>query len=115
MYQAFTALKVALSDNPVLIPYAPGAPTTVTTDASDFALGALQAQDRGNGFHPVPFESSKLSPAQLRHAMDMPAMPACRHACPAQGSHQQDPVEGLVAGLLYMGHACVQAPAQALP
>lgn len=36
----------------------------VTTDASDFAVGAVLSQDNGDGtgFHPVAFESRKMSP-----------------------------------------------------
>ena len=78
--QAFTALKAALSDTPVLIPYTPGAPTTVTTDASDFALGAVLAQDRGNGFQPVAYESRKLSPAERNYATHEKETLAIKHA-----------------------------------
>lgn len=64
----------------MLIPYTPGAPTTVTTDASDFALGAVLAQDRGNGFQPVAYESRKLSPAERNYATHEKETLAIKHA-----------------------------------
>ena len=65
---AFESLKAALTSTPCLIPFHPGAPTTLTTDASDLAIGAVLMQDVGNGPQPVAFNSRKLSPAERNYA-----------------------------------------------
>ena len=65
---AFASLKAALTNTPCLIPFHPGAPTTLTTDASDLAIGAVLMQDVGNGPQPVAFNSRKLSPAERNYA-----------------------------------------------
>ncbi len=65
---AFASLKAALTNTRCLIPFHPGAPTTLTTDASDLAIGAVLMQDVGNGPQPVAFNSRKLSPAEQNYA-----------------------------------------------
>jgi hypothetical protein len=68
---AFDNLKTAITTAPVLQPFddAPGVHTRITTDASGVAVGAELAQSHDNGrtWHPVAFESRKLSPAEQRY------------------------------------------------
>jgi hypothetical protein len=67
---SFHALKQALTLPPVLQPFndAPGVLTRVTTDASGRAVGAELAQSTdGKVWHPVAFESRKLTPAEQRY------------------------------------------------
>ena len=65
--EAFEHLKKALSETPVLAIPDPDLPFTVTTDASDIALGAVLSQDQGKGDQPVAFESRKLSSAKKNY------------------------------------------------
>src|SRR4051812_7734578 len=64
---AFEELKVKLTTAPVLLLPDPNKPFTVTTDASDFAIGAVLTQDNGKGEQPVTYESRKLLPAELNY------------------------------------------------
>ena len=52
---------------PVLLIPDPSKAFTVTTDASDFTVGAVLSQDQGQGDQLVAFESRKLSPAELNY------------------------------------------------
>ena len=52
----------------------------VTTDASDFAVGAVLSQDKGNGPHPVAFESRKMNPAEKNYAAHEKELLAIVHA-----------------------------------
>ncbi|MBW0516412.1 hypothetical protein O181_056127 [Austropuccinia psidii MF-1] len=45
----------------------PSLPTTVETDAYDYALGAVLSQDSDSGKHPISFHSHKLIPAELNY------------------------------------------------
>jgi len=66
---AFTAAKSALSTATLLVFPDPAAETSLTTDASDTAVGAVVEQRRGTGpWRPVCFMSKKLSPAQSRYS-----------------------------------------------
>ena len=66
--QAFDELKAQMQTTPVLAVPNPDWPFTVTTDSSDFAVGAVLAQtDPGtNKTRPVCFMSKKLSDAERR-------------------------------------------------
>ena len=44
------------------------APYTLTTDASDFALGAVLQQEQGDELKPIAFFSRKMSQAQMRYS-----------------------------------------------
>ena len=44
---AFDTLKEKLTSAPVLLLPDPNKPFTITTDASDFAIGAVLTQDKG--------------------------------------------------------------------
>jgi hypothetical protein len=64
---AFDALKTALSTAPVI--HAPdlGAPYTVTTDASNHAVGAVLTQGSHPKIKTIAFESRKLTPAERNY------------------------------------------------
>jgi len=64
---AFDALKQAITNAPVLILPDPAKPYTVTTDASDFALGATLSQQTAHGLQPIAFLSKKLLPAEMNY------------------------------------------------
>ncbi|GBG77353.1 hypothetical protein CBR_g23685 [Chara braunii] len=53
-------LKQALIEYPVLKVADPSLPFVVTTDASQYGIGAALQQDDGNGYRPVEFMSAKM-------------------------------------------------------
>jgi len=53
---------------PVLCIPDPDFPFTVTTDASDFAVGAVLMQDQGQGPQPVTFTSWKMNSHEQNYA-----------------------------------------------
>ena len=61
---AFDKVKFAISTAPTLALPDFSKPFALTTDASDFAVGAILSQDQGKGLQPIAFESRKLQPAQ---------------------------------------------------
>lgn len=66
--QAFLTLKTRISSAPVLRIYDPDLRTTVETDASGFAIGAVLFQTDANGVsRPVAFTSRKLKPAEQNY------------------------------------------------
>ena len=78
--EAFEMLKEKLTTAPVLLLPDPTKPFTVTTDASDFAIGAVLTQDHGHGEQPVAYESRKLSPAELNYPVHEKELLAIVHA-----------------------------------
>ena len=66
--EAFEALKRALSTAPVLQLPNPTLPYTVTTDASDLAIGAVLSQNDEIGERPVAYMSKTLNSTQRRYA-----------------------------------------------
>ena len=66
--RAFETLKRALVTAPVLRSPDPDLPYVVTTDASDYAVGAVLSQDDGAGDRPVAFTSSTLNETRRRYA-----------------------------------------------
>jgi hypothetical protein len=64
---AFQALKTALTSTPVLRLPDPDAEFLVTTDASDFAIGATLSQKGGDGERPIAFDSRNLLPAERNY------------------------------------------------
>jgi len=55
---------------PILTHFDDSRPTRLETDASDFALGAVQSQlCEDEKWHPVAFHSRKLSPAEINYDM----------------------------------------------
>ena len=65
--EAFEQLKHALMTAPVLALPDLTKPFIVTTDASDYAIGAVLSQDVGKGDQPIAYESRKMSSAELNY------------------------------------------------
>ncbi|GBG76581.1 hypothetical protein CBR_g22461 [Chara braunii] len=63
---AFTRLKKALTRAPVLKLPDPTLPFILTTDASQYGIGAVLQQDDGNGLRPVKFMSKKIKTQKLQ-------------------------------------------------
>ena len=78
--EAFDNLKKQLSDTPVLCIPDPDKPFVVTTDASDFAMGAVLSQDQGRGNQPIAFTSRKMNPAERNYAAHEKELLAIVHA-----------------------------------
>ncbi|GBG64096.1 hypothetical protein CBR_g40544 [Chara braunii] len=57
---AMKTLKQALIEYPVLKVTDPSLPFVVTTDASQYGIGAVLQQDDGNGYRPVEFMSARM-------------------------------------------------------
>ncbi|GBG64197.1 hypothetical protein CBR_g40897 [Chara braunii] len=57
---AMKKLKQALREYPVLKVADPSLPFVVTTDASQYGIGAVLQQDDGNGYRPVEFMSTRM-------------------------------------------------------
>ena len=64
---SFNELKNYLTTAPILLLPDPNKQFTVTTDASDFAIGAILSQDQGKGQQPVAYESRKLTSAEQNY------------------------------------------------
>jgi RNase H-like domain found in reverse transcriptase/Integrase zinc binding domain len=65
---------------PVLCIPDPALPFTVTTDASDFAVGAVLSQDHGQGPQPVTFTSRKMNEHERNYATHEKETLAVMHA-----------------------------------
>jgi len=66
--QAFQQLKTAFTTAPVLAHFQPGKPSTIETDASDFAVAAVISQPDDDGtLHPIAYHSRKLTAAELNY------------------------------------------------
>ena len=78
--KAFKELKQKLTTAPVLLLPDPTKPFSVTSDASDFAIGAVLSQDQGKGDQPIAYESRKLSPAELNYPIHEKELLAIVHA-----------------------------------
>ena len=65
--EAFNELKTVLQKAPVLQLADQSRPYIVTTDASDYAMGAVLSQVWDDGEHPVAFESRKMNPAEQNY------------------------------------------------
>lgn len=78
---SFLALKAAISSAPVLRIFDPNLPSTVETDASGFAVGAVlfQTDDRGTS-RPVAFTSRKMNPAERNYPVHEQELLAVVHA-----------------------------------
>ncbi|GBG91417.1 hypothetical protein CBR_g52304 [Chara braunii] len=57
---AMKKLKQALIEYPVLKVADPSLPFVVTTDASQYGIGAVLQQDDGNGYRPVEFMTARM-------------------------------------------------------
>ncbi|GBG59486.1 hypothetical protein CBR_g38511 [Chara braunii] len=63
---AFARLKQALTRAPVLKLPDPTLPFVLTTDASQYGIGAMLQQDDGNGLQPVEYMSKKIKTQKLQ-------------------------------------------------
>jgi hypothetical protein len=69
-----------LINTPLLLLPNPESHFTITTDASDFAIGAVISQNHGKGDQPVAYESRKLSPAEQKYPTHEKELLAIVHA-----------------------------------
>ena len=78
--EAFNELKTVLQNAPVLQLADQSRDYIVTTDASDFAMGAVLSQVWDDGEHPVAFESRKMNPAEQNYPTHERELLAVIHA-----------------------------------
>ena len=78
--EAFNELKTVLQNAPVLQLADQEKDYIVTTDASDFAMGAVLSQVWDDGEHPVAFESRKMNPAEQNYPTHERELLAVIHA-----------------------------------
>ena len=78
--EAFEQLKTVLLHAPVLQLADPERTFVVTTDASDFAIGAVLSQRWDDGEHPVAYESRKMNAAEGNYATHEKELLAVIHA-----------------------------------
>lgn len=64
---AFEAVKLALTRTPTLSLPDPSLPFIITTDASQFAIGAVLSQQKDSGLQPVAFMSHKMDKAEKNY------------------------------------------------
>ena len=65
---AFTTIKEALAKATLLFHPQPDAPTSIMTDASDVAVGAVLQQRIAGDLQPIAYFSKKLKPAETRYS-----------------------------------------------
>ncbi|MBW0497780.1 hypothetical protein O181_037495 [Austropuccinia psidii MF-1] len=63
----FQILKEAFTTTPILSHFNPSLPTSVETDTSYYALGAVLSQVNDSGNHPIAFDSRKLLQAERNY------------------------------------------------
>ena len=78
--ESFEALKKAITTAPVLRPPDPSKRFVVTTDASEFAIGAVLSQGEKSDHQVVAYESRKLHPSETRYAVHDKELLAIVHA-----------------------------------
>ncbi|KAL5486941.1 hypothetical protein EMCRGX_G019484 [Ephydatia muelleri] len=66
--KAFSASKNALANASLLFHPKPSAATSIMTDASDKAVGAVLQQRVDDAWHPIAYFSKKLKPAETRYS-----------------------------------------------
>ena len=80
--KAFATLKQAFTSAPILVHVDPAKPSTLETDASDFAIGAILSQPDSEGaLHPCCFYSRSLNPAETRYDIRDKELLAIKSAC----------------------------------
>ena len=65
---AFSKIKNALANSSLLCHPTPDAPTSIMTDASDVAVGAVLQQHINGQWCPLSFFSKALKPAEIRYS-----------------------------------------------
>ena len=68
MSKAFDATKKALAEATLLSHPHHGAPLSITTDASDLAIGAVLQQFGNNSWEPLAYFSKKLQPSETKYS-----------------------------------------------
>ena len=68
MSKAFDATKKALAEATLLSHPHHGAPLSITTDASDLAIGAFLQQFVNNSWEPLAYFSKKLQPSETKYS-----------------------------------------------
>ena len=66
--KSYAEIKQAIVEAPTLAFYNPNKPTTVSTDARSYGIGAVLLQEDNNVKKPVAFASRTLNPAETRYA-----------------------------------------------
>ena len=66
--KAFQDTKASLARMDMLAHPSPSAPTALTTDASDFAMGAVYDQWVGDAWQPLAFFSRQLAPRERKYS-----------------------------------------------
>jgi len=80
--KTFQALKDLFTREPVLVHFDPEKPSTVETDASDYAVGACLLQPDENGkLHPVAYFSRKFTKPELNYEIHDKELLAIVEAC----------------------------------
>ena len=79
--RAVESLKNAITDPQCLAIFDPQRETLLTTDACDYALGAVLSQKYETGDRPVAFISKMLVDAQLNYSMWEKELPRCCMGC----------------------------------
>jgi hypothetical protein len=77
---AFEQLKTALVTAPIIHPPDLTQPFNVTTDASNFAVGAVLTQGEGSALRTVAYESRKMTPAERNYPVHDKEMLAVMYA-----------------------------------
>ncbi|GBG72394.1 hypothetical protein CBR_g11972 [Chara braunii] len=77
---ALKKLKRALIEYPVLKVADPSLPFVVTTDASQYGIGAVLQQDDGNGYRPVEIMSTRMPSEKVATSTYERELYALRHA-----------------------------------
>ena len=79
--EAYDKVKSKIAQRVVLGLFNPNLPTVVTTDASDYGLGAVLSQVKGGQEIPLAFVSRSLSPAERKYSTGEKEALACVWAC----------------------------------
>ena len=79
--KSFNELKALVTSEPVLRQFDNTLPTAIFSDSSDNQAGSFIAQDHGDGWIPIAFESHKLSDAESRYDIRDKEMLAVVRAC----------------------------------
>nr|XP_054761486.1 uncharacterized protein K02A2.6-like [Lytechinus pictus] len=78
---AYDKIKEVIAQKVVLKFFNPNLPTVVTTDASDYGLGAILSQVKNGREIPVAFASRSLTPAERKYSTGEKEALACTWAC----------------------------------
>ena len=104
--RSFDALKRALTSAPVLRVWDPELPTRLLTDASELAVSAILEQPDDEGvFHPVAFESHKLTLPERSYPPHLLELLAVVHALKALRPYLLDPSSCTLTTRVFSGYS----------